>query len=363
MDSLSQAVLGASVGGAVLARPLGRRALLGGALLGTLPDLDVLIDYGDAVANFTEHRGFSHSLLVLLPVSLLLALCLSRWQTQIPLRRWWLFTGLCLITHPLLDAFTTYGTQLFWPLGDPVAISSVFIIDPLYTLPLLIAVLWAVAKPPAGRVLIGGLAVSSLYLAWSVAAQYAMTQRVMPALAERGLSQAPRLVQPMPFSTLLWRITVLGEQQRLEILTGILDGDAPLQVEAFPRDTQRLAAIRALPAGRTLLHFTRGFVAADEQKGRLLATDIRLGLPGLHPFQFVLAERQPDGWHPLAASQRMPRPMTHPEAWPALLARTLSQSTLWCLSTLSAPGKNGCPLTGAGVDTLAPAGMAEHPLP
>ena len=176
------------------------------------------------------------------------------------MRRWWLFTGLCLITHPLLDAFTTYGTQLFWPLGDPVAISSVFIIDPLYTLPLLIAVLWAVAKPPAGRVLIGGLAVSSLYLAWSVAAQYAMTQRVMPALAERGLSQAPRLVQPMPFSTLLWRITVLGEQQRLEILTGILDGDAPLQVEAFPRDTQRLAAIRALPAGRTLLHFTLSLI-------------------------------------------------------------------------------------------------------
>ena len=45
----------------------------------------------------------------------------------------------------------------------------------------------------------------------------------MPALAERGLSEAPRLVQPMPFSTLLWRVTVLGEQQRLEIVTGVLD--------------------------------------------------------------------------------------------------------------------------------------------
>lgn len=73
MDSLSQVVLGASVGGAVMGRTLGRSALLSGALLGTLPDLDVLIDYGDAVANFTEHRGFSHSLLVLLPASLLLA--------------------------------------------------------------------------------------------------------------------------------------------------------------------------------------------------------------------------------------------------------------------------------------------------
>ena len=213
MDSLSQAVLGASVGGAVLSRPLGRRALLGGALLGTLPDLDVLIDYGDAVANFTEHRGFSHSLLVLLPVSLVLALCLSRWQTQIPLRRWWLFTGLCLITHPLLDAFTTYGTQLFWPLGDPVAISSVFIIDPLYTLPMLVAVIVALARPPAMAALATGLTLSSLYLCWSLVAQQWMTQRVMPTLAQRGLSEAPRLVQPMPFSTLLWRVTVLGSSR------------------------------------------------------------------------------------------------------------------------------------------------------
>ena len=94
MDSLSQAVLGASVGGAVLARPLGRRALLGGALLGTLPDLDVLIDYGDAVANFTEHRGFSHSLLVLLPVSLLLAWLLHRWRPARRLWPWWDFPGL-----------------------------------------------------------------------------------------------------------------------------------------------------------------------------------------------------------------------------------------------------------------------------
>jgi len=108
MDSLSQVVLGASVGGAVMGRTLGRSALLVGALLGTLPDLDVLIDYGDAVANFTEHRGFSHSLLVLLPASLLLAWGLQRWRPAITLWHWWAFTGLCLLTHPLLDAFTTY---------------------------------------------------------------------------------------------------------------------------------------------------------------------------------------------------------------------------------------------------------------
>ena len=343
MDSLSQAVLGASVGGAVLSRPLGRWALLGGALLGTLPDLDVLIDYGDAVANFTEHRGFSHSLLVLLPVSLVLALCLSRWQTQIPLRRWWLFTGLCLITHPLLDAFTTYGTQLFWPLGDPVAISSIFIIDPLYTLPLLVAVMVALARPPAMTALATGLTLSSLYLCWSLVAQQWMTQRVMPTLAQRGLSEAPRLVQPMPFSTLLWRVTVLGEQQRLEIVTGVLDNGDALTVETFPRSPQDYAEAMQVPAGRKLAWFTRGFMDVEAGPDQLLATDIRLGVPGLHPFQFVLAEQEDGAWKALP-SHKLPRPMANPQAWPALLDRTLARQPILCLTTLEAlPAGSACP--------------------
>ena len=83
MDSITQSVLGASIAGAVAPAGHRRKALLVGAALGTLPDLDVLIDYGDAVRNFTYHRGFSHSLLVLAPFSLLL---------------WLLLRLLCLLT-------------------------------------------------------------------------------------------------------------------------------------------------------------------------------------------------------------------------------------------------------------------------
>ena len=92
-----------------------------GAALGTLPDLDVLIDYGDAVRNYTYHRGFSHSLFVLVPFALLLWLAILRWWAparEAPVN--WLFAVLlALVTHPLLDAHTTYGTQLWWPLTSP----------------------------------------------------------------------------------------------------------------------------------------------------------------------------------------------------------------------------------------------------
>ncbi len=156
MDSITQAVLGASVQAALLGRWQGRKALLYGAALGTLPDLDVVIDYGDAVANMTYHRGFSHSLFVVSAVALLLTALIRRWRpdagysgTRLLLTLW-----LVLLTHVLLDAFTSYGTQLLWPLPTPpIAWSSVFIIDPLYSVPLLLAVL------------VGGLFVQAMCIA------------------------------------------------------------------------------------------------------------------------------------------------------------------------------------------------------
>ena len=143
MDSITQAVLGASIQGAMLGRWQGRKALLYGAMLGTLPDLDVVIDYGDAVADMTFHRGFSHSLFVLTGLALLLTWLVRRFRynPDYSSQRLFLTLWLVLITHPLLDSFTSYGTQLFWPLMPiPTAWSTIFIIDPMYTVPLILAV-------------------------------------------------------------------------------------------------------------------------------------------------------------------------------------------------------------------------------
>ena len=185
MDSITQAALGGALGGAVLGHRFGRAAVVAGALLGTLPDMDVLIDYGDAVANFSQHRGFSHSLLVLVPLAVVLAALLSRWQRSVSFRRWLTFTGAILITHPLLDAFTTYGTQLLWPLGPPVAWHTIFIIDPLYTLPLLVAVIIVLVRPPAIRALDRLITPANQHTVFEVHAEVAI---------ERGPARAPRVL-------------------------------------------------------------------------------------------------------------------------------------------------------------------------
>ncbi|TNE73425.1 MAG: metal-dependent hydrolase [Gammaproteobacteria bacterium] len=338
MDSITQVALGASIAGAVAGKTLGRSALLVGAALGTLPDLDVVIDYGSAVANFTYHRGFSHSLFVLAPVALLLAYLLRRWKPQLSFRRWLALTGLVLITHPLLDAFTTYGTQLFWPFGSPVAISSIFIIDPLYTVPLLVGCLAFFITPPARSALAAGLALSTLYLGWTVVAQQIITERVQPVLANAGMASANLLIQPMPFNTILWRVTAMSDTQHVEIVTGFLDGDASPTPEYFPRHPALAQSVSDFPEVQRLEWFTRGFLSYTEEDDRIMATDIRLGLPGAHPFTFVLAQHSGKRITPLTSTQ-LPRPSVDPRALGVLWSRITGDTPVLCLASLAPPSQ------------------------
>ncbi|NCW10271.1 MAG: metal-dependent hydrolase, partial [Gammaproteobacteria bacterium] len=161
MDSVTQAVLGGAVSYAILGRRLGRRAAIYGAALGTLPDLDVLIDFGGPIENMTYHRGFSHSFFVQGVVSPLLAWLFVRPErlTDALFLRWWLAIFLCFVTHSLADLFTVYGTQVLWPFSlHPFAHSLLFIIDPLYTLPLVVAFIIAlVGKTTFNKVMLNNL--------------------------------------------------------------------------------------------------------------------------------------------------------------------------------------------------------------
>ena len=252
MDSLSQIVLGASVQGAILGKYQGRKAYLYGAMLGTLPDLDVLIHYGDPVSNMTYHRGFSHSLFVLTALGLGGAWLLSRYHRwrNMPLpystKRLALATTLALTTHPILDSFTVYGTQLFWPLQDPlqitpISIASIFIIDPLYTLPLLIAMILGFIKgrklaifkrgilAHCQRLAVIMLMVSSSYLLLSLGLKYYAQDKAEQTLAAAGIDDITRIkTMPVLPTILMWRTVAEDDQNQLIELRGsILDKRLP----------------------------------------------------------------------------------------------------------------------------------------
>ena len=302
MDSITQVVLGAAIGAAIAPAGQRRKALLVGAALGTLPDLDVVIDYGDAVANFTYHRGFSHSLFVLPPVALLLWLALRRWWAPVrdaPLR-WLAIIGLALITHPLLDAHTAYGTQLLWPLeSPPVMWATLFIIDPLFTLPILIAVVIAAARPAkrwSGSAVRAALLLSTLYLGWSWAAQSIVARHTGDALVERGLAGAPVFVTPTPFNTLLWRVVVLTEEGYLEGFDSLLIDDGPIDFSAYTSDRDSLLEADTVWAVSRLRWFSNDFVKASVVDDRLLITDLRMGQEPVYVFTHVVAARGNPHW-------------------------------------------------------------------
>ena len=130
MDSLTQIVLGSSVSVAVLGkRTAVRKSAFWGGLAGLLPDLDVLIDHGDAVLNMIRHRAESHSLIFLTFLAFPMAWAISRLHKEEHLRFRWIFAiWLSLVTHPLLDLMTIYGTQALLPFttkpGDLAVYSS-----------------------------------------------------------------------------------------------------------------------------------------------------------------------------------------------------------------------------------------------
>lgn len=302
MDSLTQAVLGASVAGAIAPAGHRRKALLLGAALGTLPDLDVLIRYDDAVENFTYHRGFSHSLIVLVPTALLLWAALYRFWAPVrgAPQRWLVAVFLALVTHPLLDAHTAYGTQLLWPLDSPpVMWSTMFIIDPLFTLPLIVGVAFAAIRPLAPatrRALPLTLALSVAYLGWTWTAKSAVERAADRELARLGYRDAPVFTTPAPFTSLLWRIVIMTDDGYLEGYDSLLVSGRPIDLEAYPSNVAALAEAQDVWAVGRLVWFAHGFVKADVIDDRLILSDLRMGGEPKYVFRHVVAKRGNPHW-------------------------------------------------------------------
>ena len=151
MDTVTQIALGAAVGEATIGKKVGHRALLWGGVCGLFPDLDVLVPLGDAVRDFTYHRGASHSLFVLTALTPVFVWLILKFhpETRSYRTKWGVMVYLAFATHVILDCCTVYGTQILWPLPTPpVMWSTIFIIDPIYSLPLFVGVAGALFSFP-----------------------------------------------------------------------------------------------------------------------------------------------------------------------------------------------------------------------
>ncbi len=301
MDSLSQLVLGASIGVAVMGRRTAVwKAALWGGICGTLPDLDVFISYDDAVRDMTYHRAQSHAFFYLTLAAPLLAWAASKLHGEMALfKRWCVALWLALVTHPVLDATTIYGTQLLLPFTDhPFGVGSMFIIDPLYTLPLVIGVMVALwRKRFAGLSWnMAGLVLSSAYLGWSMGAQAHVRGVVNEALAGQGVAAQRILVTPAPFNTILWRVVVMRPDGFDEAYYSLLDRGRKIRFEHHASDGPLFEATKNIWAVQRMAWFTHGFFKMQQKDGKAILTDLRMGAEPNYVFSFELAQRQGGAW-------------------------------------------------------------------
>jgi inner membrane protein len=312
MDSLSQLVLGAACGVAVMGRRTAVwKAALWGGVCGTIPDLDAFIDFGDAVRNMTYHRAESHGLFYLTLLAPPMAWLASKVHGQAALfKRWCVALWLALFTHPLLDWFTIYGTQLLQPFSEhPFGLGSMFIIDPLYTLPLLLGLVLALSLRQFAGLRWNALALgfSCMYLAWSALAQAQVERIVRAQLAGQGQGDAVFFATPAPLNTIVWRIVVMRGNAYSEGFYSFLDGDRKIQFDDFLHQPGLINELKDNWAVQRMAWFTQGFYSLREVKGQAVLTDLRMGQEPAYVFRFALAQREGNGWKttmPLALGDR-----------------------------------------------------------
>ena len=207
MDPLSQAAIGAAAAQSGSKVSTLRHALWIGALAGMAPDLDVLIQSDiDPLLALEYHRQFTHSLLFV-PVGALICACVfyPLVRQRLTFKRVWFFAALGYGTHGLLDACTTYGTQLLWPLTDArFAWHNVSVIDPLFTLPLLMFLLIsAVRRQP--RLAVYGLCWAMSYLGFGLVQHQRALSAAESIVSHRQHEPIRLEVKPGFANLLVWK--------------------------------------------------------------------------------------------------------------------------------------------------------------
>lgn len=282
-----------------MGKRVGRKAMLWGAMGGTLPDLDVLLKYGDPVMDFTYHRSFSHSIFVLsllTPVFTWLILKIHP-QSKQDSKQWAVMIWLVFMTHIFLDCLTVYGTQIFWPIWNyPVGLGSVFIIDPLYTVPLLAGVLAALIlrrknhwRHRLNRI---GLTFSTLYLVWSLSAQYYVTARVEDSLARQSIGYQHLLVSAAPLNTMLWRVVAVKEDgDYYEGFYSLLDQSDDVSLKRHGSQKHLLADIGESWTVQRLEWFTKGYYKVWQNSDDIIMSDLRMGMEPDYVFSFAVGTK------------------------------------------------------------------------
>lgn len=387
MDSLTQITLGAAAGELVLGRKIGNKAMLWGAVAGTIPDLDVFARlWMNEIDALAVHRGLSHSILFAVVAPFFLGYLVDRYYASgfhqrkgvrwinftiwllfyimissgilflfrsgstmtlvlvtvlliaigtLLVRHWWksyllqhalppevtygdwvkLFFW-AIFTHPLLDAFTAYGTQLFVPFSDyRVAFNVVAIVDPIYTVPFLAAVILAATMKRDSRIRhrvnLAGLVWSTGYLILCSLNKLHIDRVFADSFAAQGIEVNRFTTSPTIFNNLLWSGTAESDSTYYLGTYSLLDHEPLIrEFEELPRQHTVPEAAPDDHAMRILRWFTNGYYyVIPLADGTYQFNDLRYGtFGGDEPIEdrFIFSFILKPGREGIEASQKQP---------------------------------------------------------
>jgi len=282
MDSFTQIILGIATAELCAGEKLQRKTFLYGAILGTIPDLDVAVgQFMNPVDGVSIHRGLSHSLFFFMWLSPMLGWIISKLEKEkISFKSATNMVFWCLLTHVFLDMFTAWGTQILWPLPDRIALKTIFVIDPLYTFPLLISLIVAYRKPTFSlrrKYVLRGIYISSFYLAITCSLKLYALQKFENALQEQNISYTDLIVKPTAFNCILWNANVATRDVYLLGDYSLLDSQ-PIVFKTYPKNNKLTEELKGNPDFETLKKVSEGWFIIAKKDNLYYFNDLRFGL-------------------------------------------------------------------------------------
>lgn len=307
MDSLTHIVLGAAIGEAILGKKIGKQAMLWGALAASLPDIDVFFTplFHPVDALFV-HRGITHSFLFVFLITPILGWIFSKfnWKRPASMKEWSLLFFVNILSHPLLDSCTVYGTGIFEPFSSYRAqFTSLFIVEPLYTLPMLIGfIALLVLKTDSLKRKFWvkfGLGISTTYLLFTICNKLYVEQVFSNAMEKQKIHFTDYITTPTPLNNILWNMVAKDTNGFWVGYYSHFDKSKDVKFSFILKNDSLAGDLINNSVVQKLMRFSNGYYCFTKENDELHYNDLRFSFAGeftsdAHDFVFSYALKKDD---------------------------------------------------------------------
>lgn len=286
MDSLTHVVLGGCLGQVVLGKKIGRRAIIWGAIADTIPDLDVFCNFFiHPVNGLFVHRGFTHSIVFALLGSFVFGNLLSiKYKNEsATTAEWIILMGLGLFSHLFIDSLTNYGTGLLEPFyNHRFSYTTIFIADPSFTIPMLIAFIVIlfkkVSNPLKQKFAVCALMLSSLYLLWTFRNRSYFESFFNSQFKKQGITITGQELTPSPLNNILWGTIGKVDSGYFSGFSSLFSKEDLMKFHFIAKNDSLASAFEGQKEYEMLERFAKGYSCISiRDNGLLYFHDLRFG--------------------------------------------------------------------------------------